>query len=304
MDSRGLELSDRDTRSLSILDLNGSAGEATAAAAELVLYPGETYAREIPAEFHGPLPRWKRVLDIMCTLMALPALLPLLLLIALLIKLKSPGPALFKQERVGYRGKRFKLLKFRSMKVGADTVVHQQHFSHLIGSTAPMVKLDAQGDQRLIPYGRLLRASGLDELPQIINVLRGEMSLVGPRPCIPYEYDKYLPWQKKRFEAVPGLTGLWQVSGKNKTTFDEMVYLDIHYARNKSLWLDIKIILRTLPAVIGQIQDIARRRKSHARVSPAKAPELGLNNQPIRFANELVPESSGTTEQIWTREGT
>jgi lipopolysaccharide/colanic/teichoic acid biosynthesis glycosyltransferase len=125
-----------------------------------------------------------------------------------------------------------------------------------------MAKLDLHGDPRLIPGGWWLRASGLDELPQIINVLRGEMSLVGPRPCLPYEYDRYLPWQKERFSTLPGLTGLWQVSGKNKTTFDEMMHLDIHYARNKSLWLDLKILLMTVSAVIIEIKNTRRGRKS------------------------------------------
>ena len=118
-----------------------------------------------------------------------------------------------------------------------------------------MVKMDARGDSRLIPGGRLIRASGLDELPQIINVLRGEMSLVGPRPCVPYEYEKYTAWQRNRFRAVPGLTGLWQVSGKNRTTFDEMIRLDIHYAQNKSLSLDLRIMLNTLPALLVQLLD-------------------------------------------------
>jgi lipopolysaccharide/colanic/teichoic acid biosynthesis glycosyltransferase len=122
-----------------------------------------------------------------------------------------------------------------------------------MNSNAPMMKMDSQGDPRIITFGVLLRASGLDELPQLINVLQGEMSLVGPRPCLPYEYDEYLPWQKKRFETVPGLTGLWQVSGKNKTTFLEMIQLDIKYAKNKTLWWDLKIILMTAPALIIQM---------------------------------------------------
>ena len=116
-----------------------------------------------------------------------------------------------------------------------------------------------QGGSTIIPFGLLLRASGLDELPQLINVLRGEMSLVGPRPCLPYEYDKYLPWQKERFGTVPGLTGLWQVSGKNKTTFVEMIQLDIKYARNKTLWWDLKIILMTIPALVIQMLERTAR---------------------------------------------
>jgi lipopolysaccharide/colanic/teichoic acid biosynthesis glycosyltransferase len=197
----------------------------------------------------------------------------LLLLIAGLIKFRSSGPVLFRQERVGYRGSRFVCFKFRSMTVGANAAVHEGHWNQLIGSRLPMVKLDAQGDQRLIACGHLLRASGLDELPQIVNVLRGEMSLVGPRPCIPYEYEKYLRWQQERFNAMPGLTGLWQVSGKNRTTFDEMIHLDIRYVRNRSFGLDVKIMLKTLPAVTGQIRDMVKRTKSRVRIGAADGPE-------------------------------
>jgi exopolysaccharide production protein ExoY len=124
-----------------------------------------------------------------------------------------------------------------------------------------MQKMDSRGDSRIIPFGLFLRASGLDELPQLINVLRGEMSLVGPRPCLPYEYDEYLPWQKERFGVVPGLTGFWQVSGKNKTTFVEMIHLDIKYAKNKTLWWDLKIILMTIPALISQMLESRQARK-------------------------------------------
>src|ERR1700733_1235432 len=144
------------------------------------------------------LPRWKRILDITCILLSLPLLLPLMFFIALLIRMVSKGPVLFQQERVGYLGKTFMCLKFRTMYVGADTVAHQGHLHQLISSDAPMEKMDAHGDSRIIPFGILLRASGLDELPQLINVLHGEMSLVGPRPCLPYERAKYLPWQRER----------------------------------------------------------------------------------------------------------
>jgi lipopolysaccharide/colanic/teichoic acid biosynthesis glycosyltransferase len=193
--------------------------------------------------------------------LALPFLIPLALFIALLIRSVSTGPVLFRQERVGYLGRRFMCFKFRTMFVDADTTTHQGHLHQLMNSNTPMQKMDSKGDPRIIPFGLLLRASGLDELPQLINVLRGEMSLVGPRPCLPYEYDKYLPWQKKRFGTVPGLTGLWQVSGKNKTTFVEMIQLDIKYAKNKSLWWDLKIILMTIPALIIQMLETCRGKK-------------------------------------------
>ncbi len=183
------------------------------------------------------------------------------LFMAIVTKLVSPGPILFKQERIGFQGRRFKIYKFRTMFVSADTGVHQSYFKDLMQTNVPMTKLDAKGDKRLIPGGWLLRASGLDELPQLINVLRGEMSLVGPRPCIPSEFEEYLPWQRERVNATPGLTGLWQVSGKNRTTFDEMIRFDIKYTRTISLGQDLKIILSTVPALLQQIGDTLQRRK-------------------------------------------
>ncbi|NIT60128.1 MAG: sugar transferase [Aliifodinibius sp.] len=201
------------------------------------------------------LPAWKRVMDIVGSLLGLTLLAPLLLLIAIVIKVVSPGPVFYMQTRIGYLGKAFTLWKFRTMKLDADSLEHQQHLSNLINFEQPMTKLDVNDDPRIIPLGNLLRLSGLDELPQLINVLRGEMSLVGPRPCLPYEAREYRLWQTRRFDAVPGITGLWQVSGKNRTTFKEMMRLDITYARRRSFWLDIKIMLRTIPAIIDQIND-------------------------------------------------
>jgi lipopolysaccharide/colanic/teichoic acid biosynthesis glycosyltransferase len=227
------------------------------------------------------LPRWKRMLDVVLILLALPLLIPLVILIISIIRTVSKGPVLFQQERVGYLGKRFMCLKFRTMFVGSDTGIHQGHLNHLQNSDAPMVKMDVQGDSRIIPLGILLRSSGLDELPQMINVLRGEMSLVGPRPCLQYESDKYLPWQRERFNAVPGLTGLWQVSGKNRTTFVEMIQLDIEYARNLSLWLDLRIIFMTIPALLIQMADTRIKRKSHSRAITRTKPVLSarIGNQ-------------------------
>ena len=201
-------------------------------------------------------------MDVACILLALPGLAVLFVLIALWIKLSSRGPVFFRQDRVGYGGRTFVCLKFRSMKVGADTTVHKDYLKQLLQSGTPMTKMDIKGDPRLIPFGAVLRSTGLDELPQLINVLRGEMSLVGPRPCIPYEAEDYLPWQRERFDTLPGLTGLWQVNGKNKTTFNEMINLDIAYVRNKSLWLDIKIIVRTVPTLISQVRESRASRKT------------------------------------------
>ena len=191
---------------------------------------------------------------------------------AALTAIMSPGPIFFRQERVGYRGQKFSLYKFRTMHVRAETASHQTHFAELVRSNTPMQKLDARGDSRLVPGGWLLRASGLDELPQIINVLRGEMSIVGPRPSIPYEYEQYSLPQRQRFACVPGLTGLWQVSGKNRLTFEQMVHLDIEYTRRLSPWQDLKIMAMTVPALCIQILDSRRAKVQDARrVIPIRA---------------------------------
>jgi len=224
------------------------------------------------AEENLGLLRWKRALDVTLIVLALPLVLPVALIITLIIRTTSKGPVLFQQERVGYRGQRFMCLKFRTMHCGAETVSHQGYLRHLMNSDAPMIKLDSSGDSRIIPFGKFLRAAGLDELPQLFNVLNGEMSLVGPRPCLSYEAEQYLPWQRERFNAVPGLTGLWQVNGKNRTTFTRMMQLDIEYARNKSLWLDLKVLFKTVPALLVQIGDLRLRKKTlrHAVGEPAQ----------------------------------
>jgi len=207
------------------------------------------------------LPKWKRMLDFAVILALLPGVLLIGLLVALVVKVGSQGPVLFKQRRVGFKGRQFTCYKFRTMKADAETSLHQNHTRQLINGKAPMTKLDAHKDPRLIPLGAILRATGLDELPQLINVARGEMSIVGPRPCIPYEYELYEPWHRRRFEAVPGLTGLWQVSGKNRTTFTQMIQLDIDYAQTLNLGLDLKIIFKTLPALAQQCLDIREARQ-------------------------------------------
>jgi lipopolysaccharide/colanic/teichoic acid biosynthesis glycosyltransferase len=231
------------------------------------------------SENNTGLPRWKRALDVIVIVMALPILIPMVIVIGLVIRGVSTGPILFKQERVGYRGRRFMCLKFRTMRCGAETQTHQGHLQQLMDSNVPMTKMDSTGDSRIIPAGRLLRASGLDELPQLFNVLRGEMSLVGPRPCLAYEAVKYLPWQRERFNAVPGLTGLWQVNGKNRTTFTRMVQLDIEYSRTKTLFLDLKIMVKTPLALLIQIWDARAQRKAGL---PASSAEASL---PLRVAN-------------------
>lgn len=206
--------------------------------------------------------RWKQILDYGLIIVILPLLAPLMISIGVLIRVVSKGPALFKQERIGQRGDRFLCYKFRTMRMNSHSAAHQDHLAQLMASDKPMEKMDSKGDPRIIPFGRLLRSAGFDELPQIFNVLKREMSLVGPRPCLSYEFEKYLPWQRERFNALPGLTGLWQVSGKNHTTFAEMIELDIRYARNRSLLLDLKIILMTVPTLLFQILEMIISDKS------------------------------------------
>ena len=144
------------------------------------------------------------------------------------------------------------------MKLSAETQTHERYFEELMRSDCPMTKLDAHGDPRLAPFGRILRASGLDELPQLFNVLCGEMSLVGPRPCLPNEFAGYEPWQRQRMNGLPGLTGYWQVNGKNKTTFNEMIAMDLFYLKNMSIFLDLKIMLKTFAVIAEQLFESRR----------------------------------------------
>jgi exopolysaccharide production protein ExoY len=207
------------------------------------------------------VPRWKRCLDIALILISAPAWAVLMVAIALLIKLVSRGPVLFRQERLGLSGVPFSCLKFRTMHAGAPTAYHEKHLIQLMQSDRPMQKLDDK-DPRLIPIASLLRATGLDELPQLFNVLRGEMSLVGPRPCTVQEYAAYTSAQRARLHVLPGLTGLWQVSGKNRTTFQQMIELDLRYARLSCLWLDIEILRRTPLVLSQQILETLHRRRA------------------------------------------
>jgi len=211
--------------------------------------------------FIRKMPFWKRTLDIMGAIIGLILFFPLMLFISLLIKIISPGPVFFKQQRVGFGGELFEFLKFRTMKVDTDTTKHRKYLEHLINggsgidkSEMIMTKLD-DSNPDIIPFGRILRTTYLDELPQLINVLRGDMSLVGPRPPIPYEVEEYSRWHNGRFDSVPGMTGLWQVSGKNRLTFSQMVRLDVRYSMLLSFWLDIKILLMTPFAIISHIKD-------------------------------------------------
>jgi exopolysaccharide biosynthesis polyprenyl glycosylphosphotransferase len=200
----------------------------------------------------------KRMMDIVGGLVALVLFAPVFLVIAIAIKLTSRGPVFFRQERIGQYGRPFVLLKFRSMHLNNDTSVHQQWFHSFYTGKAKRHPTDDNGngsyklpnDPRVTSVGRLLRRTSLDEAPQFINVLRGEMSLVGPRPPIPYEVDAYQAWHRGRvLQAKPGITGLWQVNGRSRVPFEEMVRLDLRYARTWSIWLDIKILLKTPAAV-------------------------------------------------------
>ena len=212
-------------------------------------------------------PGWKSAFDITCILLSLPVWLPLMILLMLVTRIASPGPIFYRQERIGFGGRHFFIWKFRTMKLSAETQVHERHFEELMRVDCPMTKLDVYGDSRLAPFGRILRASGLDELPQIFNVLRGEMSLVGPRPCTPNEFAHYEPWQRERVNGLPGLTGYWQVNGKNKTTFNEMIAMDLFYLENVSILLDLKIMLKTGAVIAGQLFE-SQSRQSENRRSP------------------------------------
>jgi lipopolysaccharide/colanic/teichoic acid biosynthesis glycosyltransferase len=244
------------------------------------------------------VPRWKRTLDVAFILLMLPLVAPVALFIGVVVALVSPGPILFRQERVGLMGRRFMCLKFRTMHVDAETASHQGHFKQLMESNAPMLKLDKRGDSRIIPFGVVLRSSALDELPQLINVLMGDMSLVGPRPCLPYESAQYQSWQMERFNTVPGLTGLWQVSGKNNTTFNEMMELDIKYSREKNLWLDLAIILKTPAVVVGQVMESRKRKRGGTPPSNTGtlAPAFAIGN--VGMKREKQPRELRAETQV------
>jgi len=216
----------------------------------------------------GRLPLWKRIFDLSIIAATLPVSIPLAVLVVLWIRLVSKGPALFRQERIGVGGRPFTLYKFRTMFHGASTVDHEQHMERLVELGQPLVKLDLLGDRRLVPGGCFLRTSGLDELPQLINVLLGEMSLVGPRPCLPGEYALFDASQKVRFTVLPGLTGLWQVEGKNRATFKEMNAMDAEYAGRSSPLFDVKIILRTPMALLAQMGECLAHRRRRRTATP------------------------------------
>lgn len=213
----------------------------------------------------------KRCLDCSLALIALIVLSPVFLVTALLVRLTSPGPAFFRQERVGYGGRRFVMYKFRSMYIESDESLHRAAYKQFLrgerahGKVDGTVLADTQsagtaavkaqpptGDPRITKVGNLLRRSSLDELPQLLNVLRGDMSLVGPRPPIPYEVEEYEPWHWGRLNTLPGITGYWQVHGRSRVTFERMVQMDLEYIQKQSFWYDLKLLLLTIPAVLNR----------------------------------------------------
>jgi lipopolysaccharide/colanic/teichoic acid biosynthesis glycosyltransferase len=208
---------------------------------------------------HGPGSRGillKRAVDIAGSIFAMLLFMPLFVTLAVLVKLTSRGPVFYCQKRVGQYGTLFKFYKFRSMYVNNDPDLHREYVTQLIDGTNEVRQSNGTyklvNDPRVTRLGRLLRKSSLDELPQFYNVLRGDMSLVGPRPPLPYEFERYRTWHRRRvLDVKPGLTGLWQVKGRSLTTFDEMVRMDLHYARTRSVWQDLRIILQTPAAMIN-----------------------------------------------------
>ena len=219
--------------------------------------------------FSCGVPIWKRCIDIIGASAGLLLLLPFFLLLSIYIKIVSPGPVFYKSERIGHKGKTFTFIKFRTMHISNDQNFHGSRVKELITKGGSWTKFDDY-DPRIIPGGKILRKAAVDELPQLLNILKGEMSLVGPRPCIPYEAEEFLRWHTHRFDIMPGLTGLWQVSGKDILSFEEMVRLDIAYARRMSMLFDVYLILKTPFAVIGLIMRAISRRIPHPELESSE----------------------------------
>jgi lipopolysaccharide/colanic/teichoic acid biosynthesis glycosyltransferase len=207
------------------------------------------------SSFDGAYNRYfKRILDVLFTSVGVVIISPFLLFIAIGVKLSSPGPIIFKQKRLGENGKFFDFYKFRSMVVGSDNdESRKKEMIDLIkgnnnnsnGGSTKVVN-----PSRITKFGKFIRKYSFDELPQLFNVIKGDMSLVGPRPCLPYEYEVYDDWHKRRLSVKPGCTGLWQVTSRSETSYDDMVILDIYYLQNISPWFDLQLLLKTIPVLL------------------------------------------------------
>jgi len=224
-------------------------------------YTAPAPALFIPADtrrFYGVQGRAKRFVDVILSALGLLVISPFFLVLALLVKRSSPGPVFFVQERLGKDGRPFPFYKFRTMRHNSDDAIHRQFAAMFINGdddgcervTGHDNVYKIKKDPRVTWIGSWLRRTSMDELPQLINILRGDMSLVGPRPPISYELENYQPWHMERLKVVPGLTGLWQVSGRSQVSFEEMVRLDVHYINNWSILLDIQILVQTVPVVL------------------------------------------------------
>lgn len=217
------------------------------------LHTVDARPRVVAAAPSRAYPLVKRALDLTLSVLFLIAFAPVWLVIAAALKMDSRGPVLFRQARVGRNGETFMVYKFRSMHVNNDDAAHRKFVEAFMAAPS---NSDGTGyfkiknDPRITRVGRILRKTSLDEMPQILNVLKGEMSIVGPRPALPWEVAQYEPWQRERLYALPGITGTWQVEGRSRVTFDEMMRMDISYVRAPSVWGDISLILRTVPAVL------------------------------------------------------
>ncbi len=228
-----------------------------------VLAPGRLRPTRLPAPAPAPASSVnlrspllyvtvKRLIDVTIAAVVLLLSTPLLLVIALLIRLESRGRAIYAAERVGKDGRRFACYKLRTMRADMDDAIHRDHLRYLITNSESVVAARIIDDPRITRVGRWLRKSSLDELPQLLNVLRGDMSLVGPRPPLPYEVESYRPWHMGRLAVRPGLTGFWQVLGRGMVTFDDMCRMDLRYIEKRSLGLDLWILVKTPPAVVSR----------------------------------------------------
>ena len=192
----------------------------------------------------------KRVIDISISLILLILLIPILIVVSILIKLESTGPVFFRQSRIGQNGHPFTIYKFRTMYVYANENIQRKYLKEILEKENEQPVFRIVDDPKITRIGRFLRITSLDELPQLINILKGDMSLVGPRPSLPFEYSKYEDWQKERVTVKPGITGLWQISGRFRMSYDEMVKLDISYIKKRSILLDIEILIKTVSLVL------------------------------------------------------